>query len=151
MNDQTPVTQWIGEISIQLALISYCYRTIQQRFSADLAPYHIGWGHFAILMSLYEDEGRSQDSLALSRGFDKTMIAKSVVKLEEEGLIRREVDASDKRVRRLYLTAAGKKVRPELEKIGLTISRQIFAGMDKDEEEAALACLKKMALNAAKL
>src|SRR5665647_2994581 len=105
LNNEESVIQWIQDIDIPAALISYSYRTIQKSFAKELSPYHIGWGHFAILMSLYENEGRSQDSLALSRGFDKTMIAKSVVRLEEEGFVHRVTDPDDKRVKRLYLTA----------------------------------------------
>jgi DNA-binding MarR family transcriptional regulator len=102
-------------------------------------------------MSVYEEEGQSQDSLALSRGFDKTMIAKSVVKLEGEGLICRKADPSDKRVKRLYPTAAGKNLKPELQKIGYAISRDVFTGMDDEEAAVALACLRKMAFNAAEI
>ncbi len=69
-------------------------------------------------MSLYQMEGSSQDGLALSRGFDKTMIAKSVVRLEEEGFIRRVTDENDRRVKRLYLTEKSRNLRPKMKEIG---------------------------------
>ena len=118
LNDEESVIRWIRDIDVPAALLSYSYRTIQKSFAKELAPYHIGWGHFAILMSLYEMEGRSQDSLALSRGFDKTMIAKSIVRLEEEGFVRRHTDKDDKRVKRLYLTEKSLTLRHEMEQIG---------------------------------
>jgi len=142
------VTQWILEIKVPAALISYSYRTIQKKFAKELAPYHIGWGHFAILMSLYENEGSSQDSLALSRGFDKTMIAKSVVKLEEEDLIRRRTDPADKRVKRLYLTEKGWKLKPEMERIGLCINKLLVKDFDAKESKIILEYLRRIALNA---
>ena len=84
MNEETAI-KWIEDIDIVAAMISYTYRSVQKHFAKELAQYHIGWGHFAILMSLYDQDGRSQDSLAQSRGgFDKTMIAKSILRLEKE-------------------------------------------------------------------
>lgn len=146
--EDNSVTRWIQEIEVPAALISYSYRAIQKKFAKELAPYHIGWGHFAILMSLYEDEGRSQDSLALSRGFDKTMIAKSVVKLEEEDLIQRRTDPADKRVKRLYLTEKSRKLVPEMERIGLGINKILVKDFDKKESKIILEYLRQIAMNA---
>jgi DNA-binding MarR family transcriptional regulator len=149
--EDNSVTRWIQEIKVPAALISYSYRAIQKKFAKELAPYHIGWGHFAILMSLYENEGSSQDSLALSRGFDKTMIAKSVVKLEEENLIQRRTDPTDKRVKRLYLTEKGRKLIPEMERIGLGINKTLVRDFDKKESKIILEYLRKIALNASEM
>lgn len=149
--EDNPVTQWIQEIKIPVALISYSYRAIQKKFATELAPYHIGWGHFAILMSLYENEGCNQDGLALSRGFDKTMIAKSVVKLEEQDLIQRITDPVDKRVKRLYLTEKSKKLLPEMERIGLGINEILFKDFDEKESKIIIEYLRKIALNASEI
>jgi DNA-binding MarR family transcriptional regulator len=150
-NGEESVTQWISDINVPAALISYSYRTIQKSFAKELAPYHIGWGHFAILVSLYEREGRSQDSLALSRGFDKTMIAKSVVRLEDEGLVHRKVDQNDKRVKRLYLTDKSRNLRPEMERIGYRLNEMLFKGFNADKSALAMRNLRKIALNASEL
>ena len=146
-----PVTEWIQEIEVPAALISYTYRTIQKKFAKDLAPYNIGWGHFSILMSLYDEEGQSQDSLALSRGFDKTMIAKSVVKLEEEGLIARQIDPADKRVRRLYLTEKSRKLRSTMQHIGYGINELLVRDFDEKESKVVLEYLRKISLNLSEL
>jgi len=149
--EKNPVMPWIQEIKVPLALISYTYRTIQKRFAKDLAPYHIGWGHFAILMSVYEQEGQSQDSLALSRGFDKTMIAKSVVKLEELGLIYRQTDPVDKRIKRLYPTDKGWALQTELQQTAAGICKILLKDFKDEEAAIALEFLRKMALNASEM
>ena len=147
----SPVTQWIRDVKIPAPLISYAYRIVQKKFAKDLAPNNIGWGHFAILVSLYDGEGRSQDSLAMSRGFDKTMVAKSVVKLEEEDLIRRRTDPADKRVKRLYLTEKSRKLRPEMYRIGYGINELLLKNFNEKESEDVLEVLRKIAMNAAEL
>ncbi|MCX6700905.1 MAG: MarR family transcriptional regulator [Methanomicrobiales archaeon] len=150
-NGEESVNHWISEIEVPAALISYAYRMIQRSFAKELSPYRIGWGHFAILMSLYEMEGRSQDGLALSRGFDKTMIAKSVVRLEEEGFVRRETDQDDKRVKRLYLTEKSRNLRPEMERIGYRLNEFLLRDFDADGPVLAIGNLRKIALNASEL
>ena len=150
-NGEESVIHWISDIDVPAALLSYAYRTIQKSFAKELAPYHIGWGHFAILMSLYENEGRSQDSLALSRGFDKTMIAKSVVRLEEEDFVRRVIDQKDKRVKRLYLTEKSRNLRPEMERIGHKMNDFLLRDFSTGESALAMKILRKIALNAREL
>ena len=150
MNEETTI-QWIEDIDIVAALISFTYRSVQKHFAKELAQYNIGWGHFAILMSLYDQEGRSQDSLAQSRGFDKTMIAKSILRLEKEGIVYRKIDQEDKRIKRLYLTEKGRKLRPEMERIGFELNVLLLKSFDSDELSSAIESVRKIALNAARL
>jgi DNA-binding MarR family transcriptional regulator len=150
MNEETTI-QWIEDIDIVAAMISFTYRSVQKYFAKELAQYHIGWGHFAILMSLYDQEGRSQDSLAQSRGFDKTMIAKSILRLEEEGIVYREIDQEDKRIKRLYLTEKGRELKPEMERIGFELNALLLTGFDSDELSCAIKTVRKIALNASRI
>lgn len=151
INKNNPVMPWIREIKVPLALISYTYRMIQKKFAKELAPYNIGWGHFAILMAVYEEEGRSQDELALSRGFDKTMIAKSMVKLENEGLICRRSDPDDKRVKRLYITDKGRALRPDLQQIGVDICKMLLKDFNDMETAVVIEHMRKVAHNASEM
>jgi len=151
MNEKTDVTEWIRGINIPAALISYTYRALQKKFQAGLRHYNLGWGHFSILMILLDQEGLRQDEIALSRGFDKTMIAKSVIRLEEENLVYRITDPDDRRIRRLYLTEAGKRAGPEIRRIGFDISDRLFKDFTHDESQALLEYLRRIALNASEL
>ena len=150
MNEEATI-QWIEDIDIVTALISFTYRSIQKYFARELGQYHIGWGHFAILMSLYDQEVRSQDSLAQSKGFNKTMIAKSILRLEEEGIVYRKIDQEDKRIKRLYLTEIGRKLKPEMERIGFEINAFLLKDFDSDGFSSATEVVRKIALNAARL
>lgn len=150
MNEEKTI-QWIEDIDIVAALISFTYRSVQKYFARELVQYHIGWGHFAIMMSLYDQEGRSQDSLAQSKGFDKTMIAKSILRLEEEGIVYRKTDQKDKRIKRLYLTEKGRKLRPEMERIGFELNTLLLNNFDSDELLSVIDNVRKITLNATKL
>jgi len=141
---------WIKDIEVPAALISYIYRTSQRYFAKELADYRLGWGHFGILMAVNEMDGPSQDTIALSRGFDKTMVAKSVIRLEEEGLVQRVVDKNDRRIKRLFLTEKGKKLLPELISVGLGLNNLMFKSMDDTESSQSLEYLRRIALNVSK-
>lgn len=149
--NREPESAWIQEVEAPAALVSYIYRTCQRYFAKELSGYRLGWGHFAILMAVNEMDGPSQDSIALCRGFDKTMVAKSVVRLEEEGLVQRVTDPEDRRVKRLYLTEKGKRLLPELLRTGHALNTSIFAGFTKAESRQAMEDLRKIAGNVAKV
>jgi len=150
-DDSETTTQWIQEIEMPAALISYIYRSTQRYFARELSEYHLGWGHFAVLMAVYEMDGPSQESIASSRGFDKTMVAKSVLRLEEEELITRITDTNDRRAKKLLLTDKGKSILPELLRIGLELKKSMFADFDEAASYQSLNVLKKIALNVSKL
>jgi DNA-binding MarR family transcriptional regulator len=102
-------------------------------------------------MALYRQEGRSQDSLAQSRGFDKTMIAKSILKMEKEDIVYRITDPEDKRIKRLYLTEKGKKMKPEMRRIGVEMNSLLLKDFESDELQSVIGIIRKIALNAANL
>ena len=56
----------------------------------------------------------SQRELAQSLHFDASNVTDIVDRLEERGLVSRTIDPSDRRVRRLVLTAEGESVRRKL-------------------------------------
>lgn len=149
--DEETALKWIEDVDKVAAMISFTYRSIQKYFAKELAQYNLGWGHFAILMSLYRLEGCSQDSLAQSKGFDKTMIAKSILKLEEADFVFREVDPEDKRIKRLYLTEKGRDLQPEMEKIAFELNGLLLVGFDSKDLPSAIETVRRIALNAARI
>ncbi|WP_048148354.1 MarR family winged helix-turn-helix transcriptional regulator [Methanolacinia paynteri] len=148
-DDERGLSSWVDNCDIPAPMISFLYRTIQIRFSQELVPFNIGWGHFTILKSLYYREGRSQDELARSHGFDKTMISKSIVRLEREGLVYRVVDPADKRVKRLYLTQKGRGIEPDLVRIGNEVNAMLVDGLSGGDREELIGMLRKVSSNAA--
>lgn len=149
--DEETALKWIEDVDKVAAMISFTYRSIQKYFAKELAQYNLGWGHFAILMSLYRLEGCSQDSLAQSKGFDKTMIAKSILKLEEADFVFREVDPEDKRIKRLYLTEKGRDLQPEMEKIAFELNGLLLGGFNSEDLPSAIETVRRIALNAARI
>lgn len=70
------------------------------------------WG-YVVLLALDDEPMRTQTALAQSIGADKTRIIGVLDELQERGLIQRQPDYADRRVRILSLTAAGRRLRQE--------------------------------------
>ena len=68
------------------------------------------WG-YVVLNALDDGPARTQAALALAIGADKTRIITTLDELQQSGLITREPDPDDRRVRLLAITAAGRQVR----------------------------------------
>ncbi len=68
------------------------------------------WG-YVVLSALDDGPVRTQAALAKAIGADKTRIIPTLDALQDGGLIRREPDPSDRRVRLLEITEEGRRAR----------------------------------------
>jgi DNA-binding MarR family transcriptional regulator len=68
------------------------------------------WG-YVVLIALDGSPARTQAALAQAIGADKTRIIATLDELQQAGLITREPDPADRRVRLLAITAAGRRIR----------------------------------------
>lgn len=88
-------------------------------------------------------EPRSQRDLAQCLKFDASNITDIADRLEERGLVERQTDPDDRRVKRLTLTRQGRTVRDELLE-GFLRDAPFFAALTPDETTAFHDLLAKM-------
>jgi DNA-binding MarR family transcriptional regulator len=72
------------------------------------------WG-YAVLSVLRSEPVRTQTALARSIGADKTRLIPVLDELQRRGLIEREPDPADRRVRLLRLTRAGRELQASVQ------------------------------------
>lgn len=82
-------------------------RAVARRFDAALRPLGLTSGQFSLLMSLNRPMPPTIGSVAALLAMDRTTLTANLKPLERRGLLRVEVDAADKRSRRLILTTPG--------------------------------------------
>jgi DNA-binding MarR family transcriptional regulator len=86
----------------------------QRAIAAALAPLELTHVQFVLLASTWwlNEQGADPNQLTLARhaGTDVKMTSQVLGKLEGKGLLRREVDASDTRAKRLRVTPAGARL-----------------------------------------
>ena len=86
----------------------------QRDIAAALAPLDLTHVQFVLLATTWwlNSHGQDPNQLAVARqaGTDVKMTSQVLRKLEDKGLVRREVDPGDTRARRLRVTARGAKL-----------------------------------------
>jgi DNA-binding MarR family transcriptional regulator len=88
---------------------------------------------WTVLSSLWESEGVHQSLLADKTLKDRHNIARILSLLEKAGLVRREPDSVDQRRQRVYLTEAGKALKPQLVHIATRFLQKAFTGMSQED------------------
>lgn len=83
-------------------------RALARHFDDALRPVGLTQGQFSLLMSLNRPEPPNMKDVASLLAMDRTTLTANLKPLERRGLIKVNVDKSDKRGRRLVLTAAGR-------------------------------------------
>lgn len=100
---------------------------------------------FAVLSAVDANPGADQASVAGMVALDRATSGDVVARLAERGLLKREVNAKDKRMRSLLLTDEGRTVLaavlPQVE----AVQDGLLAPLSDQEAEAFLVALKKIA------
>lgn len=104
-------------------------------------------GQLPALLQLYEREDRTQAELARTIGLEQPTMAKTLQRMERDGLVDRTADPNDGRQTLIRLTANGRAlehaVRGELQSVNAVAS----AGLGADEVQEFLRIGAKMIAN----
>jgi DNA-binding MarR family transcriptional regulator len=121
------------------ALASYLMRTANLGTFNAIAELDLSFTQIKTLCALEADgEGRSVKALADSLGLSLPATSRAVDGLYERGLVGREEDPEDRRMKRVRLTDAGRKVPLALNEARLSALAELISSLG-DEEAAALA------------
>ena len=85
-------------------------RALARRYDEALRPVGLTSGQFSLLMSLNRPEAPTMGAVSDVLAMDRTTVTANLKPLERRGLVVVAVDPSDRRSRRLSLTAAGRQL-----------------------------------------
>jgi DNA-binding MarR family transcriptional regulator len=88
-------------------------RAVARRFDEALRPLELTNGQFSLLMSLNRPNPATIGSVSSLLAMDRTTLTANLKPLVRRGLVKVEVDKSDRRSRLLTLTPAGKALLVE--------------------------------------
>jgi DNA-binding MarR family transcriptional regulator len=103
--------------------------------------------HVVILMNVWHRPGLSQCFFARLAGRNRAFISRAVDCLESDRLLRREIDPDDRRRRRLYLTAAGRRLVTRLLPVWRQVDRQALEGIDPADVDTCREVLTRVRQN----
>jgi DNA-binding MarR family transcriptional regulator len=132
------LTPWICQIS-RLSMLFV---------GREMARLGFGPGQFFFLAELYRKEGLSQDELSCRVGVDKSNTSRALAKLERYGLIRREGDPTNHRIKKIYLQPTAHEIKNEFIRIQQRWNAELLNGLPEEKQAEMLSMLKNMTGNA---
>ena len=100
-----------------------------------------------VLNFVYALEGATQTELADQCEVERATMGRLLDKLEEKGWVRREPDASDRRIRRVFLTGEVQDLMSTLRGIGAEVRNGAMAGLTREEQDRFVDTLLKIKAN----
>ena len=119
---------------------TYAARRFAQRIGeVDLHP-----PLFRVLNMVDAAEGRSQQAIGEAIGAPASRMVAIVDELEQRGLVERRPHPSDRRIRALFLTTAGRKLLARGRRIAIEHEEEMTRGMSDADRRRLVALLQKL-------
>lgn len=117
---------------------------MRARFEAVLAEHALHPRHYLMLLVLRDEGIMAQQALGARVGMDRTTTMQAAQYLADTGALERRDDPDDRRVYRLALTAAGRRLVGSLEGRIRRAEQDMLAPLTAEERTALQALLKRV-------
>jgi DNA-binding MarR family transcriptional regulator len=138
MTDQRDQQPGQGERRDLAAMLHPLTRALVAAELPVLARHGISMWGYVVLNALAAGPARTQAALAQAIGADKTRIIATLDELQRAGLITREPDPGDRRVRLLAISPAGRRVRADAQSAIQANEDRVLAPVPAADREAFL-------------
>lgn len=118
------------------ALAAYLLRTATIGTFNAIAEMDLSFTQIKALCALEGDEERSVKALAQSLGLSDAAMSRAIDGLFERGLVEREEDPDDRRMKRVRLTPGGEAVPRGLNEGRLSALSDLVASLDEEQAQA---------------
>ena len=102
---------------------------------------------WAVMVRLWQSEGRSQTEIANLTFRDRASVTRIIDALEVMGYCERRADPSDRRAKRVFLTEEGRRVESDLTPIVAAFVEKAYAGISMEERANLNALMQKVYSN----
>jgi DNA-binding MarR family transcriptional regulator len=115
-----------------------------RHFGRTVGRHDISPPQFGALILIEANPGISQSAVAAALRFDRSTLVQIVDRLEERGLVVREISARDRRSHALKLTDEGAALLPELKRLALEHENEMARALSPDEKRTLLRLLRRV-------
>ena len=128
-------------------LIHDVSRLRRSAFDRCLKPHNVTRSQWWVLAFLSREDGMTHSQLAEQLDLGTVAIGGLIDRLQKTGLVRRESDARDRRVNRVFLEPKSKQLIVRLRKLNHGMNATILAGLSDAHLETAAKTLDGMKRN----
>ncbi|MCU0311076.1 MAG: MarR family winged helix-turn-helix transcriptional regulator [Acidimicrobiales bacterium] len=125
------------DLNLRLMRVARAHRTMAASLLAQVGLHP---GQEALLMELWEQDGRTQADLAAALGVQPPTVTKMLQRMEGSGLVDRRGDATDGRAIRVHLTPKGRRLSTKVGKLWSELEARTVEGLS-ERQQASLASL----------
>lgn len=127
--------------------VSLAGRALSRTIEDELSDQDLGRGEYRILFALAEHEGLAQTDLVEQHHLEKSSIARVVDQLESKGYVKARPDPDDNRLKRLYLTKAGRELSEEIATVKDRVESRLTKDLSESEETMLAEQLRMICRN----
>jgi DNA-binding MarR family transcriptional regulator len=132
-----PVAEFAGQLLFRLWRVSHT-RVADALQTAGLTP-----SSFALLNVIGAREGAIQQQLGAAMGIDPSTMVALIDELEGEGLAQRRPSPTDRRARRIVITAKGRRRRERARRLVADTEDEVLRGLTVAERDELLKLLRR--------
>lgn len=136
------------EHSELLYLMHELSRMISTGFDQVMIKHNLTHAQWWALMHIYRREGVTQTELATIMQMGRASAGTLLERLEAKGWIERRADATDSRLRRVYLSPPVVPVFSVMQDEGAALFCKLLKGVSPENEQVMLAGMRQMRTNA---
>jgi DNA-binding MarR family transcriptional regulator len=122
-------------------------RLVRQYADQKAARFGVTRAQWAVLAKLERTEGLPQAKLAKAMDMQPITLTRLIDRLCEAGFVERRADASDRRTKRLYLTADARPLLEQLKTLRNEINRTALAHLSSGDARALVGQLESIKEN----
>lgn len=129
------------QLAESLHLAAHGWRTALDR---RLRPLGYSRSRWMVLLHISRNDAISHRELAERLGIEAPTLVRLVDRMEADDLISRRTSETDRRVKHLHLSAAGRKEVQRIKACAADLRREILAGIEESEIAVTLDVLQKI-------
>jgi MarR family transcriptional regulator for hemolysin len=119
-------------------------RKLRALFDARVKERGLTLSRAKALFALSKRDGLNQRELADELGIETPTIVRLLDGMEKQGFIERRVEASDRRAKQIHMTARGRDIAGDIDKLACEIREQVLGGVDASDKAVALQVVSLM-------
>jgi DNA-binding MarR family transcriptional regulator len=128
----------VGFLANQMA------RLFLLQLSDALAPLGLATAQFAVLSHLWSGATLTQGQLASCLGLEQATMAKTLARMERDGLIERRPHLTDKRARIIHLTRRGQTLKRDAVAAATRANRDALSTLTEAEQQQLDGLLRRV-------
>jgi MarR family transcriptional regulator for hemolysin len=133
-------------------LLAETARTWRHRLDQRLKPMGLSQARWVVILVLNRyGDGITQTELAGHAGIEGPTLVGLLDRMAEDGWIKRQVSATDRRAKTVHLTAKAQDVSVQIKQVARKLRQELLTGVPKDELAHVMQVLERVKQRAEKL